>query len=148
MEQNIQTHFAHAFLPRQMWNPAGCDMLCDLWLVVDMFYVKVCMWETDGLWDRKEMCRRKEKKGKGSMKESCSDLHETGYAHNGLIHLIEDIPPRKCRFMGTRVLGVFRQEAYNILHAPLSPSQLGTEDPSSGIVSKKRLCLEEQRNGN
>ncbi len=79
------------------------------------------------------------------MKKSYSDLHETGYAHNGLICLIEDIPPRKCRSMGTRVLGVLRQEAYNILHAPLSPSQLGTEETSSGIVSKKRLQLEEQR---
>lgn len=89
-------------------------------------------------------CVGGEKKGKGSMKESCSDLHETGYAHNGLICLIEDIPPRKCCSMGTRVLGVLRQEACNILHAPLSPSQLGTEKTSSGIVSKKCLNLEEE----
>lgn len=90
------------------------------------------------------MCVGGEKKGKGSMKESCPDLHETGYAHNGLVRLIEDIPPRKCRSMGTCVLGVLRQEADNILHLPLSPSQLGTKETSSGIVSKKSLCLEEQ----
>lgn len=101
-----------------------------------------------GDYEIERKCVGGEKKGKGSMKESCSDLHETGYAHNGLICLIEDIPPRKCLSMGTRVLGVLRQEAYNILHAPLSPSQLGTEETSSGIVSKKRLRLEEQRNGN
>lgn len=93
------------------------------------------------------MCVGGEKKGKGSMKESCSDLHETGYAHNGLVRLIEDIAPRKCRPMGTRVLGVLRQEADNILHVPLSPSQLGTKETSSGVVSKKRLCLEEQKEG-
>lgn len=93
-------------------------------------------------------CVGGEKKGKGSMKESCSDLHETGYAHNSLVGLIEDVPPRKRCSVGTCVLGVLRQEAYNIFHTPLSSSQLGAEEISGGIVSKKRLCSEGKRNKN
>lgn len=104
----------------------------DDWLLLCLICKYVCGRQMDYEIERKHVGG--EENRNDGMKESCSDLHETGYARNGLVGLIEDIPPGECRSMGTRVFRVLRHEAYHILYAPLSPSQLRTEKTSREVV--------------
>lgn len=48
-----------------------------------------------------------------------TDLHEAGYAHDGLVRLVEDFPPGEGGAVGMRVLRIFGQEVGDVLHSPL-----------------------------
>ncbi|TRY90050.1 hypothetical protein DNTS_031571, partial [Danionella cerebrum] len=88
-----------------------------------------------------------EKKGKEGMNEICSNLHETRYACDGLVGLIEDIPPCECCSIGTCIFRVLRQEACDIRNAPLCSRKLSTEESRAGYFIYRVIHMLQSMDG-
>lgn len=63
-----------------------------------------------------------------------TDLHEVGDAHDGLIGLVEHIPPGEVAAWWLLVICLLGQEAGDVLYGPVRVSKLSAEDSGSDVV--------------
>ncbi len=66
-------------------------------------------------------------------------LHEAGDTHNGLIGLIEHLPPGEGAAPWLGVLCLLGQEVGDVGHSPASVAQLGVEEAGGDIVLEQSL---------
>lgn len=78
--------------------------------------------------------------------QEITDLHELRYTHDGLVRLIEHLPPGE----GAVTLShwLIGQEVGDISHSPISVNKPSVEDACCDVVLQKSLRGSRRRRGN
>lgn len=77
--------------------------------------------------------------------QSCdpAHLHEAGDAHDGLVGLVEHLPPGEGGARGPGVVRLLGQEVREVGNGPVGVSQLSVEELGCDVVLQHRLDREE-----
>lgn len=77
---------------------------------------------------------------------SAAHLHEAGDTQDGLVRLIEHLPPGEGAVRPLGVLGLLGQESGDVGHGPAGVTQLSVEDAGSDVVLQQSLeCQSRKR---
>lgn len=68
-----------------------------------------------------------------------TDLHEAGDAHNGLVGLVEHLPPGEDAARRPGVVRLLGQEAGEVVHGPAGVGQLSVEEAGGEVVLQQSL---------